>query len=186
MFYHIFYDCFVLCVVSMQHCLHWDSWLEKFKTEGSVSWICRWKYCNCWLLHFLNGQKFLEWDSRLSKLHFLQFSVLMASSSALEVEKFCLQIELLGESVMCVSKLFRSIHYISKFLKCYVVWIFCEILYSLNDLNRVNLQENCAIIESLMLEGSWIYVLCMEFKISDVCLQVWEKYKCAIVVWLIK
>jgi hypothetical protein len=109
------------------------------------------------LLRFLNGQKFLELESRLSKLHFLHFSVLIASSSALEVKKFCFQIELLGESVMCISKLFISIHYnISKFLECYVVWTLCEFSYSLNslnDMNRVNLKENCAIIELLMLDS---------------------------------
>lgn len=36
-------------------------------------------------------------ESRLPELHFLQFFVLIFSSSALEVEKFFLQIELLGE-----------------------------------------------------------------------------------------
>lgn len=41
---------------------------------------------------------------------FLQFSVLIFSSWALEVEKFCLQIELLDESVKCISELFRSSH----------------------------------------------------------------------------
>jgi hypothetical protein len=36
--------------------------------------------------------------------------VLIFSSWALEVEKFCLQIELLDESVKCISELFRSSH----------------------------------------------------------------------------
>jgi hypothetical protein len=101
---------------------------------------------------------FLEWESRLLKPPFLQFSVLMASSLPLEVEKFCLQIELLGESVTCVSE-FRTVHYnISEFLKCYVAWTFCEFSDSLNDLNRVDIKENCAIIELLM-PDNWIWRL---------------------------
>jgi len=124
------------------------------------------------LLLFLNSQKLLESESRLSKLHFLHFSVLMASSSALEVEKFCFRIKLLGESVTCIPKLFRSIHCnISKFLECYVVRTLCEFSYSLNDLNRVNLKENCAIIESLMLDNCvWrLLNVCFVFELQDHC-----------------
>jgi len=112
----------------------------------------------------------MELESRLSKLHFLHFSVLMASSSGLEVEIFCIQIELLGELVTCISKLFRSIHYnICKFLECYVVWTLYEFSYSLNDLNRVNLKENCAIIESVMLDNCiWrLLNVCFVFELQD-------------------
>lgn len=122
------------------------------------------------MLHFLNGQKFLESESRLLKLHYLHFSVLMASISGLEVEIFCFQIELLGESVTCISKLFRSKHYsISKFLECYVAWTLCEFSCSLNDLNRVNLKENCVIIESLVLDNCiWrLLNVCFVFEIRD-------------------
>lgn len=119
---------------------------------------------------FFKWSKFLESESRLSELHFLHFSVLMASSSDLEFEIFCFQIELLGESVMCISKLFISIHYnISKFLECYVVWTLYEFLYSLNELNRVNLKENCAVIESLMLDNCiWrLLNVCFVFELPD-------------------
>jgi len=121
------------------------------------------------LLHFLNGQKFLESESKLSKLHFLHFSVLMASSSGLEAEIFCFQIEVLAEWVMCISKLFRSIHYnISKFLECYIVWTLYDFSCSSNDLNKVNLKENCAIIESLMLDNCiWRLNVCFVFELQD-------------------